>query len=382
MTTKDKRVLQLTDSTAFAGTERLILDLSVELINGGWHSQVGCPCVSPLADRCRLENVSLFDVQRTEGRRVFSDWSNVRSLKSLISEGKTGLIHIHNGRSALVACLAGGGRLVPMVMSQHFLRPARTTRTGVKAIVSGVLHKWISKRITRHIAISGAVSQAAVAQNIAPQAKLSVVHNGIRDPLSDISEVSERIAVLCAARAEPEKDIPTLVRAISIVAQSRTDVQCYIAGDGRDLAAIQSLIDSLDLGERVKLLGFRRDVRELMAACSIFVLPAIAEPFGLVLLEAMALGKPVIACNYGGPCEIVQHDHTGLLVTPGSVTELADSILALQNSPARRMELGRSARTRYEQLFTARAMANRMICVYEQAQSEWRRKRPDAEMHK
>jgi glycosyltransferase involved in cell wall biosynthesis len=115
----------------------------------------------------------------------------------------------------------------------------------------------------------------------------------------------------------------------------------------------------------IYLLGFRSDVAALMAACDIFVLPAPAEPFGLVLIEAMAMGKPVIAAAAGGPLEIVADGETGLLFEPGDAASLAAAMRRLLENPDLRQRMGQAGRRRYEEMFTAQRMAENMAAVYE-----------------
>ncbi|MGC8539907.1 MAG: glycosyltransferase family 4 protein, partial [Phycisphaerae bacterium] len=120
----------------------------------------------------------------------------------------------------------------------------------------------------------------------------------------------------------------------------------------------------------IALLGFRSDVSALMSACDIFVLPAPAEPFGLVLIEAMALGKPVIAAAAGGPLEIVADGETGLLFEPGNAESLAQAIKRLLADPELRQRMGEAGRKRYEEHFTARRMASDVLAAYAAASRE------------
>ena len=114
----------------------------------------------------------------------------------------------------------------------------------------------------------------------------------------------------------------------------------------------------------ITLLGFRSDVAALMSACDIFVSPCPVEGFGLVLLEAMALGKPVIAAAAGGPLEIVADGETGLLFEPGNAESLSSAIRRLLADPDLRRRMGIAGRKRYAQKFTARRMAENMQNVY------------------
>jgi glycosyltransferase involved in cell wall biosynthesis len=112
------------------------------------------------------------------------------------------------------------------------------------------------------------------------------------------------------------------------------------------------------------LLGFRSDVSALMAACDIFVSPCPVEGFGLVLLEAMALGKPVIAAEAGGPLEIVADGETGLLFAPGNAESLAAAMKRLLADAPMRKRMGEAGRKRYEEMFTAQQMAEKMRETY------------------
>ena len=117
-------------------------------------------------------------------------------------------------------------------------------------------------------------------------------------------------------------------------------------------------------GGAVRLLGFRSDVSALMAACDIFVSPCPVEGFGLVLLEAMALGKPVIAAGAGGPLEIVADGETGLLFAPGNAESLAAAMKRLLADAPMRKRMGEAGRKRYEEMFTAQQMAEKMRETY------------------
>ncbi|MGQ9584815.1 MAG: glycosyltransferase family 4 protein [Anaerolineae bacterium] len=119
------------------------------------------------------------------------------------------------------------------------------------------------------------------------------------------------------------------------------------------------------LGGRVQFVGPQEDVPGVMAALDILVHTARAEPFGRVLLEAMALERPVVAYADGGVPEVVLHGETGLLARPGDVAGLSQLVQHLIREPAERRRLGQAGRRRVLQEFTAEAMARRMEQVYE-----------------
>jgi glycosyltransferase involved in cell wall biosynthesis len=117
----------------------------------------------------------------------------------------------------------------------------------------------------------------------------------------------------------------------------------------------------------VQLAGFCSDAISLMNAADVFVLPSLAEPFGLVLIEAMSLGKPVIATNAGGPREIVEDGVTGLLVPPGDPVVLGGAISRLLLDEPARLDMGRRGLERFRQKFTLERMTGAILEIYRMA---------------
>jgi glycosyltransferase involved in cell wall biosynthesis len=180
----------------------------------------------------------------------------------------------------------------------------------------------------------------------------------------EIDVASDALLIVCAARLECEKDITSLIAAMPEVVSAHPTAVCVVAGHGSQQAMLQQQIDDLGLGTVVRLLGFRTDALSLIRAGDVFVLPSLAEPFGLVLLEAMSLGRPVVATRAGGPLEIVMPGETGLLVPPAQPPELARAINQLLAEPEKASEMGRKGFERYKERFTTERMARETIAVY------------------
>jgi glycosyltransferase involved in cell wall biosynthesis len=120
---------------------------------------------------------------------------------------------------------------------------------------------------------------------------------------------------------------------------------------------LRQLAAQLDVTEHVVFTGERSDIPRVMAACDVFILPSFEEPFGLVFLEAMAMGKPVVALDNGGTPEVVEHGRSGLLSPPWDIPALASNITTLVRDPELRLRLGRQGRERVLQHFNAPRMA-------------------------
>ena len=366
---KPFRVILLTDADVFAGTERHMLDLARGLSALGAGVTLACPSPAALEDAARREGLPTLTI----AKRGLVDWAAARTLARRLRSGQTDIVHAHNGRRALAAGvgvrLAGGGR---GVMTQHFLTPNHATQRGPKAALSGAAHYWVVGRMSRILAISEAVREAMLARHEAPDSKITVVPNGITAPDGGQAAETRRSLgigpdtplLVCAARLEREKDIASLVSAVPIVRDKVPSVRCLIAGEGAERDALAAQTQALGLKDSVTLLGFRTDAPALMAAADVFVLPSLAEPFGLVLLEAMALGRPVVATRAGGPLEIVVDGETGFLVPPSSPDALADAVERLIADPAAAKGLGENGQARFGQSFTAARMAQATLAVY------------------
>lgn len=175
-------------------------------------------------------------------------------------------------------------------------------------------------------------------------------------------------------RLEPRKGIDTLVAAIPEVLRACPEARFEIAGEAVSPDTTESAVASLSAAERsrVRLHGHvdEEERARLYAECDVFVAPSRYESFGIVYLEAMAYGRPCVACGVGGPTRIVVPGETGLLVPPGDARALARALIELARDPARRREMGRAARRRVESHYGLDTMVRRTIDLYERVASD------------
>lgn len=368
------KVALFTDSDVFAGTERHILDLAVALKRQGREVMVACPALGVLAQRAGEEGIQVMAVEKGGPMDVLAIWRLAKALRVSAVDR----VHAHNGRTTLIAVLArllaGRGEVV---VTQHFIEPSRTSAKGLKKHLKHLLHRLLNRRVAKIIAISEAVAEGIRRRGEARAKQVAKVWNGIRDPAAAArhhplgggapGRSSGAGLLLCAARLEPEKGHDVLMDALQRLKGRQAAWQCLLAGDGGQRTKLERQVRESGLEDRVVFLGFRDDVSDLMANADVLVLTAAAEPFGLVLLEAMALGKPVVAMAAGGPLEIVEHDTTGFLTPPGDASALAQVLLDLLNDAELRETMGRKGRERYLAHFTAERMARETWQVYEEA---------------
>ena len=285
--------------------------------------------------------------------------------------------YVHDGNSKMRAILAslfscGGTRVVA---TQHFVQPAYTQRGIWKGRMAGAAHRAANRVVAAHIAVSRAVLDAAVSRREVHDARVTVIPNGIITPDAPVPSIVQAkrvelglsatdMVIVTVARLAPEKGIEYLIRAMTELQEPLPTVRLLVIGEGALRERLEAETAALGLQKQVNFLGFRPDVLNLVAVADIFVLPSLAEPFGIALVEAMALGKPTVAVCVGGPREIVEDRITGLLVPPADPHSLAQAIQRLLDQPNMSRAMGQAGQQRAIEHFSAAAMARQMEEVY------------------
>ena len=375
MVVPELKVALFTDADVFAGTERHILDLAVGLREFGVLIHIACPVPSPLAEIAHEKGFPVLTISK--GGAI--DLGAVCKLRSLFRSGEVDLVHAHNGRTALssilAACWAGAGCVV---FTQHFVEPGHLKCARIQRFLKSLVHRFVNRKINRFIAVSAAVREAMLLRADAPLERIATIPNGIPQP--DIASfpspaslraqlgIDEKAPlVACVARLEMEKDIPCLFDAMESLTATNPGLRCVIVGEGSLKKKLERRLETSKLGQSVIMTGFRSDAMAVIHACDVFVLPSPIEPFGLVVLEAMALGKAVVAINNGGPAEVVVHERTGLLVPKSDPTALARAIRRLIESPIERNLMGLAGKCRLQEHFSETQMARETASVYKSA---------------
>lgn len=219
---------------------------------------------------------------------------------------------------------------------------------------------------TRTIAVSDAVRRWYLDSTDADPATVITIHNGVPDirrqrrvAIRDgLGIAPDAVVAVMVAIMRPGKGHDTLLDALGHIDDRRLVV--LLVGDGEDADRIRRRADA---DPRVMMLGFRDDVGDLFDAADLVVHPSDRDAFPTALLQALASGTPIVASDVEGIPEIVTPD-VGILVPRGDAPALAAAMRAVATDEALRDQLGRGARTRYEDHFTARAWADRLHALY------------------
>ncbi len=241
---------------------------------------------------------------------------------------------------------------------------------------------WIYGAFSRRlIAVSQAVADHWVGMNRGLRDKMTVIHNGV--DLRYYSQGRQRGAVRrglglradevlvgCLGRIGTWKGQEIFLQALARLDKNRGRVRGLIAGgtlpgEEHKLQELRDQIQDLGLEHRVIIRDFQKDVRPILQALDLVAVPSVKpEPFGMVILEAMAFGLPVIATNTGGSPEVVVDGQTGYLVPPDDAQALAAAIETLRQSPQRRRLFGQAGRKRVTAYFSLPKYQKRVIELF------------------
>lgn len=315
-------------SMAVGGGEQLVRTLSQRLRLPGYRNHAICfDRIDAFREEFADAGVGLSLIRR---RPRFFDTEVLGPMVRLIRDRDIRLLHAHDLSSLTYALAAGrlcGARVVMTEHSRHYIEEARKRR----------LEKWtLAMLVDRWVEVSPELRAASVRKDRVPRSKIEVIENGVdvrrfRDaqpaPLRRDPGIPEAAPlVLSVGRLESIKGHRHLIRALAAPSLKGTDIVAVLAGDGADRAELERLAATLGLADRVRFLGARTDVPELMAACDVFVMPSDSEGLPFALLEAMAAGLPVVGTAVGKIPSLLENGRYGLVVPPRNPEALAEAI--------------------------------------------------------
>ena len=236
------------------------------------------------------------------------------------------------------------------------------------------VERLLARRASAVICITEALARFNAERVGIPPQKLVVIHYGLDEPPpvwgpNPPVELPAGVRVLLGiGRLSEQKDYETAVRALPAILEAEPRAVLVVLGEGPERGRLEALARELGVGEAVILPGRAGDVNAWLGRAELFVHPCGWEGFGLVLLEAMLAGLPVVASEVSAVPEIVADGETGLLVPPGEPDALARAVTAVLADAARRAALGEAGRTRAHERFSVAHMAERTLRVYSTAQ--------------
>jgi glycosyltransferase involved in cell wall biosynthesis len=283
-------------------------------------------------------------------------------LAAICHQERADVLHAHMGTATAAAVIAATVSSRPIVTTLHFVRLRHTQRRF--AGIRSRLFRQMTRRTDAVIVISTAVREMAISNRLHEADRIHLVFNGVGCTdlrQAGISETPKDPTILYAGRLSEDKQVGVLIEAI---ASSASPFELWLAGRGDQESKLRA-IAAARLPGRHRFLGFQPDIRGVIRDARLLVLPSREEPFGLVALEAMREGRPVVGLAAGGLVDIVVDGQTGFLVKPNDPDQLRESIERLLADRSQATEMGRNGRERYLRYFTADGMASATAALYE-----------------
>lgn len=369
------RVLYLNHVGRPSGAEASLLSLLAHLDPGRYEAELAAPAGPLLDDAAALgiatAPLAFGRLQRRGGLGLFA-----RSVSRLATAStalfplvaRADLVHANSLAAALAALPACTVYRRPLLWHCRDLR------------LPGRLARLVAPRCARVIAISRAVATHLAACGCPPQRLVTIPNAVAPAPFEqgfDRGAIRSELAcgehdelVVCLGQLVPWKGQDRLLEAVAALAPGRPRLRLAIVGDDRFgehpdyVARLHQRAAQTDLAGRVILTGYRCDVPAILAAADALVLPSDREPFGRVLLEAMAAGVPIVAAAGGGASEVVRHGRTGWLVASNAPGHLAAGLATLLDDPLLRARLVSAGRQAVRRWYAPEVHAARVMAIY------------------
>lgn len=351
-------IMMLTGSLGAGGKERQLINLLKHLKESGKYSVV---LVVMNPGGMREQEAALYSEQIYHINRLFSAdiFTSIIKLRKIINQFHISLIHSWgSGLWDLTGMLTAKLCRIPFLHGG-----IRSAPSSLK--LSDHLSRWAAKYADVIVANSFAGLSAFRVQK---RSQTRVIYNGI-----DTTRFIDKNALglpdcLCmVSNFRPEKDHGTLLLALSEIRKVFPDIKLYLVGrDYGTLVAIRALVHRLDLNEQAVIITDCLDPESVVAQCQIGILSTFGEGLSNVILEYMALSKPVIATDVGGNPEIVVHGKTGYLVSRRNPTELAQRVIELLEDPEKGKKMGMAGQKIVMEAYAVEKMGSAYEALYTQ----------------
>ena len=371
-------ILQTCYSPAWGGMELQALEVCRRLLRRGQRVTLSCPPGTRLAQEAGRHNIPLL----TFAVHGYFHPITVIRLARELRRRTIDIIHCQHSRdiATVVPAMLLSGKWRPILLSK-----------GVGSYINkkDFLHRLTHRYINRILAISDVIHRNILETLPVSPERVLTLHDSI-----DTTRFSPEHARGDAVRREfgfsntvlligfvgrysPGKGHEELLRAAAILKPRFPDVRYLVVGEasygeGRYEADIKRLAVELGVNDVVTFAGFRNDIPDVMAACTAFAFPSHAEAFGVVLVEALAMGLPVVSTNCDGVLDIMVDGETGLMIPPKNPEELARGLGCLLEDPALRTRLGKAGRARALEMFDEEKLTDRLEQIYRDVLAEQR----------
>ncbi|HAP11137.1 MAG TPA: glycosyltransferase family 1 protein [Afipia sp.] len=355
------KVVHLVVAGDIGGAERFLIDLASRPDVTGADHTVALMTPNPelrkllqgsglhVRDRGPVHENALSYLWRAFGPADFA-W-----LVDLIKTERADVIHVHTFASHILGVRAGARSQLPVLRTEHGVRHYQDPSCAL-------FRHWALDQTTVIAAVSHFVGRFVEGISPASAPKIRVIHNGVDTRRFHVlpARRNSPFSIAVVSRLEPSKRIELAIEAVALI----PGVELTIAGDGTARAALERLCARRGVAGRVHFTGYQPDPRGVIAASDALINCSREEPFGLSVLEASAMGRPIVAFAGGGIPEIVTDGETGWLVREDSIEGFATVLRRAADDTAKGVDYGANARLLAESSFTIEKMCAGYAAVY------------------
>ncbi len=391
-------VAYIVNSFCYGGLERCVARLGAGLDRGRFRPVVICLTESGGAEAwIGRDDVPVFELRKRPG----NDWRMVRRLAEVLKRERVDVAHSHNWVTLVETTLARRWAGTPAhVHAQRGMFHHGQDAARWKQAARRMATRWACSRADAVVAVAGSVRDDLIGTWGVAADSIQVIPNGVEVPGHDASGEAARrlrasqgipadaIVVGSVGRLVPVKDFPTLIRAAAQMEQGGGCVHVVIVGDGPEMPLLREVVAELRVGDRVHLVGEQSNVGDWLKAMDIYVNCSLSEGMSQSVLEAMAMGRPLVVTDVGengtlvggeiGGAESGDEDGCGVIVAAGRPDELARGIGRMLPSPAR-MGHGQRATARHGSRYGLETMLSAYEDLYERLMPANQPQRPKKE---
>lgn len=276
-----------------------------------------------------------------------------------------------------LAPVIGSLARIPAYITVHSTTSQHQQAVKLPTIIKAKISSFLSRGV---FAVSDAVRKDLTDNLHTTSKNIMILHNGVNlnryNPVENDCSLHKELGIsenskiaLTIAHARYEKGLEYLIKAVPDIIGKEQNSHFVFCGGGPDESSLINLARELGVNEHVHFLGRRDDIPRLLNCSYMSVLPSIAEPFGLAVVEAMAMRKPVVATRVDGVPEVVVDGETGILVNPRDSRSLSGAIISLLGNNEQARLMGEEGRKRVEKCFDLNTRVSKEIAIYEDYQN-------------
>lgn len=368
---KKIRVLHIAASTA-GGVGLLILYLMKFLDRRVFEQKFVCGTGYPLDETFLKEGMDIRFIRLSRRPMSFSNLIGFFQIYRLLRKEQFDIVHTHTSVGGFYGRIAAKLNRIPSVIWSIHGYGSHVGHKPWKRKIFQVIEKIMDHLTDHYIAISRSIKEEGVSRGITTPDKVKIIYNTIDLNRFSVITISEEFLRACGsfpiigtiARLEPQKGIEYLIKSVPLIKRSVPSIKVLVVGDGPLREKLEKMADDLNVSNSIFFLGWRTDIAEILSVMDVFCAPSLWEGFGMVLLEAMAMKKPVVASEIGGIPEVVKNNETGILVPPANFRSFATAVTRLLKDRELAVRMGEAGRKRVEKEFIIEKMINDYYKIY------------------